>query len=97
MAALEPISPELALVCAELREQALAQLPFPAFGSAAVRIEPLLRPVRPLVRAPGRPSASTLVAASLVYAGLRVAQDAPIYALALAGVLLLTLVATLAG
>lgn len=94
----DPISPELALVCPELRERALAQLPPPGLGHVVRRPAPLLAAVTvagppEVARAEGPP----LVVAALAYAGIRIARDLPLYALMLLGVYVLTLLVTAVG
>ncbi len=87
-----PVSPELVLVCPELRQRALADLPAYPPVPVSDHVVPLLRPAAVDARRP-----LPLPVAALAYAGARLAKDVPLYAASLVGVSVVATILTLVG
>ncbi len=88
----QPVSPELALVCPELRRQWIARLP---------EIDPdalfLVRPHRPATAVAPAEAAVPLLLAAAVYTGSTIAVSLVRGAVTMAVVALVALILTLAG
>ena len=86
----EPVSPELALVCPELRRRALTALP-------DLDPDALFRPARPAPQAVARAREVPLVLAAGAYTAVCIAQWLVWASVTFAGAVVVTLLLTLAG